>query len=136
MTTVGAPALSYSSAPVHYPLQGSNTGVKVTPDSRQGDIDNGGVQRGDPRAEHGDRQHPAPKVAAASPLAGASPSAVGRPDRRTSNLKWRIPRDRPACQPRGVGVVGQCSLELQAGADLELGEDLAQVWGARSLRAL
>src|SRR2546429_1971138 len=50
-----------------------------------------------------------------------------RPDRRTSNLKWRIPCDRPACQPRGVGVVGQCSVELQAGADLELGEDLAQV---------
>src|SRR6266571_2913754 len=63
----------------------------------------------------------------ASPLAGASPSGVGRPDRRTSNLKWRIPCDRPACQPRGVGVVGQCSLELQAGADLELGEYLAQV---------
>ena len=31
------------------------------------------------------------------------------------------------CQPHGVGAVGQRSLELQAGADLELGEHLAQV---------
>ena len=35
------------------------------------------------------------KVTTASPLAGASPSGVGRPDRRTSNLKWQIPCDRP-----------------------------------------
>jgi hypothetical protein len=31
------------------------------------------------------------KVTAASPLAGVSPSGVGRPDRQVSNLKWRIP---------------------------------------------
>src|SRR6516165_10017673 len=67
------------------------------------------------------------KVTAASPLTGASPSGVGRPDRRTSNLSSGFRVTGPACQPRGTGVVGQCSLELQAGADLELGEDLAQV---------
>src|SRR5689334_22655978 len=68
-----------------------------------------------------------PGLPRTSLLTGASPSGVGRPDRRTSNLRWRIPYDRPACQPRGLGAVGQCSMELQAGADLELGEDLAQV---------
>src|SRR5262249_3014393 len=32
-----------------------------------------------------------------------------------------------SCQPHGVGAVGQRLLELPAGADFELGEDLAQV---------
>ena len=31
------------------------------------------------------------------------------------------------CQPHGAGAVGQRSLELQAGADLEFGEYFAQV---------
>jgi predicted dithiol-disulfide oxidoreductase (DUF899 family) len=35
------------------------------------------------------------KVTAASPVAGASPGGVGRLDRHASNLKWRIPCDRP-----------------------------------------
>src|SRR5262249_31237883 len=34
--------------------------MKIAPDRRQGDVDNRGIQRGDPRAEHGDGQHPAP----------------------------------------------------------------------------
>jgi hypothetical protein len=42
------------------------------------------------------------KVMAASPLAGASPSGVGRPDRRTSNLKWRIPCDRAPLASRAA----------------------------------
>jgi len=44
---------------VHHPLQGGHAGVKVAPDGRQGDGDDGGVQHREPRAEHGDRQHPA-----------------------------------------------------------------------------
>ena len=39
----------------HHPLQGSDAGVKIAADGRQSDVDDRGVQRRDPRTEHGDR---------------------------------------------------------------------------------
>ena len=44
----------------HDPLQAGEVGVQVPPEAGEGDVDDGGVERGHPRAEHGGRHHPAP----------------------------------------------------------------------------
>ena len=47
----------------HYPLQGGHAAAERPADGGESDADDGGIERGDARAENGGREHPAPAAA-------------------------------------------------------------------------
>ena len=80
----------------HHPLQGAQRGVEVTPDGREGDADDGGVDGGHARAEHGGGDHPATGTRAIEERSAPWPVPGGVFERRGHA---RHSSTSPACAP-------------------------------------
>jgi len=78
--------------PLTIHCRGTNAGVELPADGRRGDTDDRGVQRGDPRAEHGDRDNPAPGAEESSkPGASAVVMSCASMVARTAAGPWTPP---------------------------------------------
>ena len=82
---------------VQDPLQGARLGSEVLADARQGDVDDGAVEKDDAGAEHRDREHPAARPAricdsgALLPLSGrAQVVSFGRWSKCRESAKRRL----------------------------------------------
>ena len=95
--------------PRHHPLQRAHSAVERAADGGERDADDGGIERCDPRAEDGGRQHPAPPPCAVwrsqrLGCRGWTPAAPGvvtaRAEARMVRARWSPrragPRHRPA----------------------------------------